>query len=73
MKKHIEIDCECWRCHKVFTVICNRSDYNAWKLHGELIQDALPYLSDDERELLISSTCGKCWVKMFGPPFVDSD
>jgi hypothetical protein len=36
----------------------------AWK-EGMLIQDAMPELSADERQLLISGTCGKCWDKMF--------
>ncbi len=38
----------------------------AWQ-GGELIQNALPALSDDQRELLISGTCPKCWNAMFPP------
>ena len=34
-------------------------------ISGELIQDALPYLSASEREMLISGTCDDCWQKMF--------
>jgi hypothetical protein len=33
---------------------------------GELIQNALPELTADERELLISGTCPSCWDRMFG-------
>ena len=29
------------------------------------IQDIFPYLSNEERELLISGTCSKCWAEMF--------
>lgn len=41
------------------------SDVDRWK-QGELIQDAMPYLSASERELLISGTCDDCWTEMFG-------
>jgi hypothetical protein len=30
------------------------------------VQNAFPYLNADERELLISQTCGACWKEMFG-------
>lgn len=33
--------------------------------NGEHIQDVMPYLSADERELLISGICGKCFDKVF--------
>lgn len=39
-------------------------DVAAWE-NGELIQDAMPYLTDGEREVLISGTCDSCWEKMF--------
>jgi hypothetical protein len=32
---------------------------------GDYIQDALPMLSADERELLISGICGHCFDTMF--------
>lgn len=32
----------------------------------EKIQDILPDVSAEWRELLISHTCPKCWKKMFG-------
>ena len=40
-------------------------DVADWQ-NGKLIQDAMPYLSADERELIISGTCGKCFDEMFG-------
>ena len=33
---------------------------------GVLIQDAMPDISSDERELLISGTHAHCWIRMFG-------
>lgn len=32
------------------------------------VQDIFPYLTNDERELLISGTCKECWDKMFSFP-----
>ncbi len=34
---------------------------------GEHIQDVMPYLSADDRELLISGVCGKCFDEMDVP------
>lgn len=62
----MQIECKCWNCKRVFTIECDSGDYDAWK-DGELIQESLHYLSADDRELLISNTCGECWDKMFGP------
>lgn len=33
---------------------------------GAKIQHALPMLTPDERELLLSGTCPTCWNNMFG-------
>lgn len=47
--------------------------HRLWR-SGVHIQNALPTLSPDERELLISGTCGTCWDKMFpADPEEDSD
>ena len=35
------------------------------------VQDIFPYLNAEERELLISRTCPKCWEKMFALPDED--
>jgi hypothetical protein len=39
--------------------------YAAWKELGWNIQDALPELSADERELLMTGTHAHCWEKMW--------
>ena len=39
--------------------------YIRWKELGEMIQDALPQLDEDQRELLISGTHAHCWEKMW--------
>ena len=54
----------CLTCGETTTITANASDVIAWQT-GELIQDVLGYLSKEERELLISKTCGKCFDEMF--------
>jgi hypothetical protein len=39
--------------------------YVAWKEMGYNIQDALPDLTADERELLMTGTHAHCWEKMW--------
>ena len=55
----------CHRCSDAHVMLVNNADVAEWQL-GKYIQDAMPYLSADERELLISQTCDKCWKEMFG-------
>jgi hypothetical protein len=57
---------QCLHCHKVFGLAYDDQDYQRWK-GGELIQRAMPYLTADQRELLISGVCGECFDKMFTP------
>ena len=40
-------------------------DVTAWE-NGALIQNAMPYLTPGEREVLISGTCEPCFGRMFG-------
>ena len=37
-----------------------------WSQLGENIQDALPDLTDDQRELLMTGTHAHCWERMWG-------
>lgn len=56
----------CRLCNQVTDLTVNIEGFIAWQ-GGELIQEALPELSADQRELLISGTCPKCWDKLFPP------
>jgi len=40
--------------------------YMEWSKLGKNIQDALPELDADQRELLMSGTHAHCWQRMFG-------
>lgn len=56
---------ECHFCGDYHEVEVSESDYAAWR-GGELAQDAFPYLTAKEREILISGICPKCWADTFG-------
>jgi hypothetical protein len=60
-----EVTVECNRCKKEQTIggitLAKLKHYQ----DGELIQNVLPELSPDQRELLISGICGKCFDEMF--------
>lgn len=69
MNRHeITVSTVCPFCGKEHEVEINEIDYYAY-INGEaLIQDAFPYLSADEREMLKTGICGTCWDEMFGIP-----
>lgn len=55
----------CPFCGKGHEIEVNEIDYLDWQ-DGEHAQNAFPYLSANEREMLISGICPDCWDKMFG-------
>ena len=55
----------CPFCGEYHEVLVSEADYASWQ-GGELAQVAFPYLTADEREILISGICPKCWADMFG-------
>lgn len=55
----------CPVCGRTRTMTINPADVQRWK-EGELIQKAMPYLTAEEREALISGVCSnRCWATMF--------
>ena len=48
------------------SIAFNPGDYVNWKRHGVNIQVALPYLSADEREFLMTGATAKEWAQMTG-------
>ena len=54
----------CRVCGRRFLISVTEAEYASWQ-SGTCIQNAMPNLSVEERELLISKTCGTCWDKMF--------
>jgi hypothetical protein len=55
---------QCGQCKKIYDVPVTVAQVTAWR-EGELIQRAMPNLTDDERELLLTQTCGTCFDEMF--------
>ncbi len=55
----------CDTCDSETQMVVESDDYQSWQ-NGKLIQDAMPYLTISQRELLISGICGTCFDKMFG-------
>lgn len=61
----MDIHVNCNWCGVNHTVkVRNKQDLINWR-QGQFIQDAMPYLSENDRELLISQTCVECWKKLF--------
>lgn len=55
---------KCITCEEEYQLEVYEEDYVAW-MNGKHIQDALPYVPADSREILISGMCGGCFVKIF--------
>lgn len=54
----------CQGCNDLLYVVANAEDFEKWE-GGMMVQDAFPYLSASDREILISRTCEKCWDEMW--------
>lgn len=54
----------CIRCGELHEFKVPDKGYRRW-LMGESIQKALPMLTPDQREIMLSGICGKCFDKMF--------
>jgi hypothetical protein len=55
----------CKNCAANHVIFVKMHDYIEWKNGAGFIQDLMPYLSESDRELLISGTCGPCFDSMF--------
>lgn len=60
----ITIPVPCGWCETVSHVTVDRHHHKAW-LAGGLAQDAMPDLTVENREILISTTCASCQEGMF--------
>lgn len=63
--KEICVVTRCPFCGRGNEVEVNEEDYWDWE-DGVLAQNAFPYLSAEEREMLISGICPQCWSNSFG-------
>lgn len=52
---------------KPFAITVKLSDANEW-LNGGLIQHCFPYLTSEQREILMTGNDNEAWENMFGSP-----
>jgi len=57
---------KCCVCSNATTLRVELDSYRSWLIDGEMVQDAFPAMSAEERELLITGTHPECWDSMFG-------
>lgn len=57
----------CKHCGAKEKLHYRQEDLEMWASGKLFIQDALSYISDSDREMLLSATCDKCWKKFFEP------
>lgn len=67
MKFDAEVVVVCPFCGKATTIQVVEEDYCAWKFDGVHIQNAMPYLPANVREMLISGVCDECQDELFAP------
>ena len=69
-KNNMEYPIKCTICRQWQTVEVDPEQFKAWN-SGVLIQKAFPDMSADDRELLRSQTCAKCYNAMFADDELD--
>lgn len=57
---------KCQMCTGVNTIHCTKEQYDEWfSKDRRMVQEIFPNHTREERELLISKMCGKCFAAMF--------
>lgn len=65
-ERNVVLSVRCDFCGKTYAVYVTEESFEEFTSPNRRhIQDIFPYLGADERELLISHTCGFCWEKIF--------
>lgn len=54
----------CQLCHEIKEVHCTDEQYQNWQ-DGMLIQQAMPDVPAEERDLLMSGICSECFDRIF--------
>lgn len=62
-----ELEVQCALCRDVYSMWIFPADLEAFKAGQGYIQNPMPYLTPDERELLMNQTCGPCFDKLCPP------
>lgn len=66
MDELITLEINCPFCGRLSTVVVFASSYEEYQA-GATVQEAFPYLSASDREIIISGICRKCQLDVFGP------
>lgn len=61
----VQIQKKCKACGKPHTIEVDDKKFQLWMSGKVHIQNALPNISDNDRELLLSGICGKCFDEIF--------
>lgn len=64
MADYVAVERFCTGCNVRVSLKIPSRQWHSWK-DGTHIQIAMPQLSDEEREILISGVCGTCFDEMF--------
>ncbi|MBP3752154.1 MAG: WYL domain-containing transcriptional regulator [Pyramidobacter sp.] len=64
-EKGFMISTQCPFCSQETEIPINLIDLFSWEVDGLPAQDAFPYLTDDQREMIISGTCPSCWCSLY--------
>ena len=67
-REHRCVKVRCAQCGAEHSFKCNRQIgelFETGQYRAYCIQDIIPQVSPDIREMFISGMCGKCWDKMF--------
>ena len=65
IEEDLIVEMFCPLCGKKHLVSVREKDYLAWR-NGTLIQKAMPYLSAEQRDQLVTEICPHCQKKIFG-------
>lgn len=68
-KEVIRVGARCRLCGNIITVDLTEEQFNKFQMWEQRlihIQDAIPEVAPEIREVFISGTCSSCWDKMFG-------
>ena len=59
----VEVQVCCVWCKRDYILLVEKKDLEKYKSGEGYVQDIFPYLNADERELLVSRMCSKCFPK----------
>lgn len=61
----VSFDIKCKMCGVSHKISVFKKDFEEWNMGTDkIVQDVFPYLTINQRELLISGVCGRCFDKM---------